>query len=149
MGKLRLREVKQPVQGHEADEMDRALQTPTGSLGGQEDGQTGDPGWLIPSPHLSATVERGHFARDTVAKEEIHAAGSKTPGTVKAGQGWAPSLAPLSASLVALGEQQVFSELNQERSQLGGCWMNLLILRKIQLWLLSGKLLPFYSSVSS
>ena len=29
VGKLRLREVKQPVQGHEADEMDRALQTPT------------------------------------------------------------------------------------------------------------------------
>ena len=48
VGKLRLREVKQPVQGHEADEMDRALQTPTGSLGRQEDGQAGDPGWADP-----------------------------------------------------------------------------------------------------
>lgn len=51
--------------------------------------------------------------------------GAKSQATVKAGQGWAPSWAPLSASLVALGKQQVFSELNQERSQLGGCWMNL------------------------
>ena len=35
---------------------------------------------LIPSTHLSATVDRGHCARDKAAKEEIHAAGSKTPG---------------------------------------------------------------------
>ena len=93
MGKLRLREVKQPAQGHEADEMDRALQTPTGSLGRQEDGQAGDPGWADPkSTHLSATVERGHFARDTAAKEEIHAAGSKTLGHCAGGAGLSTQL---------------------------------------------------------
>ena len=47
--------------------------------------------------------------------------GAKPQATGKAGRGWAS----LSASLVALGKQQVFSELNQERSQLGSCWMNL------------------------
>lgn len=104
------------MQDHKANEMDRALRMPTGSLGrpgrkmakqgAHSPAQGSAQAWLIPSPRLSATVDRRQFARDKAAKEEIHAAGSKTPRPLgRQEQSWAP----LSSScLVVLGKQAVF-----------------------------------------
>ena len=62
---------------------------PTESLGRQEDNhangthspaQGSGQAQLTPSPHLSATLDNRQGARDKAAKEEIHAAESKTSG---------------------------------------------------------------------
>lgn len=112
-GKLRLKEVKQSVRGHKAGEMDRALQTLTGSLGRREDGQAGGP---QPSPRLNpgrADPKYTPFrhSRQRALRQRQSSKGGNSccweqnPRPLgRQGRGWAPSWAPLSVSLVALGK---------------------------------------------
>lgn len=129
-GKLRLREIKHPVQGDKAKEMNRPLQTPTGSLDRQEDGQAGGPEpnqRLSPDPADPKSTPFCHSGQKAMCQRQRGKGGNsccweQNPRSLgRQGWGWVPSWAPLSASLVALGKQRVLSELNQERTQPGAC----------------------------